>query len=89
MDPSILDTGFPGGSVENNSPANAGDAASIPGSGRSPVEGNGNPLQCPCPGNPMDRGAWLAIWFRGSQKSQTQQLNNISDTQMSLIHNVK
>ena len=43
-----------------NPPANAGDAGSIPGSGRSPEEGNGNPLQCSCLGNPMDRGAWRA-----------------------------
>ena len=38
-----------------NQPANAGDASSIPGSGRSPGEGNGNPLQCSCLGNAMDR----------------------------------
>ena len=37
-----------------------GDAGSIPGSGRSPGEGNGNPLQYSCLGNPMDRGAWWA-----------------------------
>ena len=44
-------------------PANAGDirdAGSIPGSERSPWEGNGNPLQCSCLDNPMDRGAWWA-----------------------------
>ena len=44
-----------------NPPANARDASSIPGLGRSPGEGNGNPLQCPCLGNPVDRGAWQAI----------------------------
>ena len=46
--------------VEKNPPANAGDpgdAGSIPGSGRSPGEGNGNPLQYSCLDNPMDRGA--------------------------------
>ena len=43
-----------------NPPANAGDMGLIPGSGRSPGEGNGNPLQYPCLGNPMDRGAWQA-----------------------------
>ena len=42
----------------NNRPANAGDVASIPGSGRSPGEGNGNPLQYSCLQNPMDREAW-------------------------------
>ena len=47
-----------------NSPANpgdVGDAGSIPGLGRSPREGNGNPLQYSCLRNPMDRGAWWAI----------------------------
>ena len=43
-----------------NPPAKAGDAASIPGSGRSPGEGNGNTLQCSCLGNPMNGGAWQA-----------------------------
>ena len=41
-----------------NPPANAGDSGSIPGLGRSPAEGNGNPLQYSCLGNPMNRGAW-------------------------------
>ena len=53
--------GFPGGSVVKNLPANVGDAedmGSIPGWGRSPREGNGNPLQDSRLGNPMDRGAW-------------------------------
>ena len=52
--------GFPGGSVVKNLPANAGDVGSIPGSGRSTGEGNSNPLQYSCPGNPKDRGAWWA-----------------------------
>ena len=52
--------GFPRGSVVKNAPANAGDKDSIPGLGRSPEEGSGNPLQCSCLGNPMDRGAWRA-----------------------------
>ena len=52
--------GFPGGSVVKNPPASAGDTASIPGLGRSPVEGNGNPLQYSCLENPMDGGAWQA-----------------------------
>ena len=47
--------GFPGGSVVKSPPANAGDSGSIPGSGRSPGEGSGNPLQYSCQGNPMDR----------------------------------
>ena len=51
---------FPGGSVVKNPLANAGDAGSIPGSGRSPGGGNDNPLQYSYLGNPMDRGAWWA-----------------------------
>ena len=46
------------------SPCNAGDASLIPGSGRSPEEGNGNRLQYSCLGNPMDRGAWQATVHR-------------------------
>ena len=45
---SKLSTGFPGGSVVGNPPANAGDTSSIPGSGRSPGGGHGSPLQCSC-----------------------------------------
>ena len=52
--------GFPGGSVVKDPPTNAGDSGSILGSGRSPGEGNVNPLQYSCLGNPMDRGAWQA-----------------------------
>ena len=47
-----------------NPPANAGDPGSIPGSGRAPGEGNGNPLQYPCLENSMDRGAWQATVHR-------------------------
>ena len=49
--------GFPGGSVVKNPPANAGDPSLIPRLGRFSGEGNGNPLQHSCPGNPMDREA--------------------------------
>ena len=49
---------FPCSSVVKNPPANAGDVGSIPGSGRFPGEGNGNPLQYSCLENSMDRGAW-------------------------------
>ena len=49
---------IPGDSVGKESACNAGDPGLIPGSGRSPGEGNGNPLQYPCLENPMDRGAW-------------------------------
>ena len=50
--------GLPWGLSSKESPANAGDTGSIPGSGISPGEGNGNPLHHSCPGNFMDRGAW-------------------------------
>jgi len=53
--------GFPGGSVVKNPPTNTGGKGSIPGSGRSPGEGNGNPLQYSYLGNSMDRGDWWAI----------------------------
>ena len=56
----ILYMGFPGGSVVKNPLANAGDMGSIPASGRSPGEGNGNPFQYYCLGNPIDRQAWWA-----------------------------
>ena len=57
-----------------NPPDNSGytgDASSIPGSGRSPAEGNGNPLQYSCLENSMDRGAWQAT-VHGILKSRTQ-----------------
>ena len=60
-----------GGSMIKNPPVNAGDAGSIPGSGRSPGEGNGNPLQHSCLKNPMDRGAWQAT-VQSVAKSQAQ-----------------
>ena len=66
--------GFPGGSVVKNPPANAGDTGSITDLGRSPEEGNGNPLQDSCLENPMDRGAYQAI-VQGVTKSQTQLIN--------------
>ena len=52
---------FPGGSEVKNPLANAGDASSIPGLGRFPGGGCGNPLQYSCLQNPMDREAWWAI----------------------------
>ena len=62
--------GFPGGSEVRESASNAGDPGSIPGSGRSPGEGNGNPLQYSCLENPMDGGVWWAT-VHGVAKSQT------------------
>ena len=63
--------GFPGGSDGKESANNAGDVGSVPGSGRSPGEGNGNVLQYSCLENPLDRGARQAT-VHGVTKSQTQ-----------------
>ena len=67
----IKQPGFPGDSVVKNLPANAGDVGSIPGLGRSPGEGNGNPIQYSCLETLMDRGAWWATVY-GVAKSRTQ-----------------
>ena len=53
--------GFPGGSVGKESACNVGEPGWIPGLGRSPGEGNGNPLQYSCLENSMNKGAWWAI----------------------------
>ena len=62
---------FPSGSAVKNPPANTRDTDSIPELGRSPGEGNGNPLQHSCLGNPMDRGAWLATVHGVAKESDT------------------
>ena len=70
--------GFPGGSVVKDPPANGGDVGLIPGLGRSPGEGNCNPLKYSCLGNPMDRRAWQAIVYGVVKESDPiLQLNNI------------
>ena len=66
---------FPGRSDGKESACNAGNLGSIPGSKRSPGEGNGYPLQYSCLENPMDRGAWRAI-VCGVTKNQTQLKRN-------------
>ena len=60
--------GFPGGSVDRLSTCKAGDLGLITGSGRSPGEGNGYPLQYSCLENPMDRGAWQDTQSMGSPR---------------------
>jgi len=60
--------GFPGGSDGKESACNAGDLGSTPGSGRSPGEGKGNPLQYSCLENPMDRGAWQGTVHRVTKR---------------------
>ena len=70
------DKGFPGGSDGKESACNAEDLTLIPGLGRSPGGGHGNPLQYSCLENPMNRGAWRAS-FHGGRKEldTTEQLN--------------
>ena len=63
--------GFPGGSVSKEFTCNVGDLGSIPGLGRSPGEGNGNPLQYSGLENSMDRGAWQATVHGGLKQSDT------------------
>ena len=67
---SVQSLGFPDASVGKASACNAGDLGSIPGSGRSPGEGNGNPRQYSCLENSMDGGAWWATVHRAA-KSRT------------------
>ena len=75
--------GFPGGSEVKASACNAGDLGLIPGSGRSPGEGNGNPLQYSCLENPMDGGVWWAT-DHGVGKSQTR-LSRLSDLPLNIL----
>ena len=76
--PNISLTSFPGGSDGKESACDTGDVGLIPGWGRSPGEGNGNPLQYSCLENPVDRGAWWATvhgvtqnWTRLKQLSSS------------------
>ena len=71
--------GFPGGSDGKAPACNVGDPDSIPGSGRSPGERNGNPLQHSYLENPMDRGAWQAIVY-GVAKSRTRLSDFMTDS---------
>ena len=64
--------GFPGGSDGKESACNAGDLGSIPGSARSPGEGNGNPLQDSCLENSTDRGSW-SVTVHGVTKSRSEE----------------
>ena len=71
--------GFPGGSDGKESACNVGDLGSIPGLGRSPGEGNGNPLQYSCLENSIDRGTWWAA-VHGVTKSWTRLSNSHTHT---------
>ena len=75
--------GFPGGSEVKASASNAGDLGSIPGLGRSPGEGNGNPLLYSCLENPMDGGA-LRATVPGVAKSQTR-LSNFTSPMVNCV----
>ena len=69
---------------DKQSACQAGDTGSIPGSGRSPGEGNGNPLQCSCLGNPMDRGAWQATVHGVTEPDMIYLLDNSSSSIISI-----
>ena len=82
--------GLPGGSVVSSAlltiECNAGDEGLIPGLGRSPGEGNGNPLHYSCLENPMDRGAWQAtVHGVANELDKTWRLNNNSNNKMGLF----
>ena len=68
---SRISLGFLGGSASKESACSAGDVGLIPGSGRSPGEGNSYPFQYSCLESPMDRGAWWAIVHGGLKESDT------------------
>ena len=70
--------GFPGDSDSKESACNAGDPGSIPGSGRSPGEGNDNPLQYACLENPMDRGVWRATVHGVAKESDMTEQRTLS-----------
>ena len=74
----ILIVGFPGGSDGKESACSVGDLASVPGWGRSPGGGRGNPLQHSSLGNPMDRGAWWATVHRVTELDTSEQLSTPS-----------
>ena len=75
QDKDLLLQGFPGGSEVKASGCNAGDPGSIPGSGRSPGEGNGSPLQYSCLGNPMDARAWWPTVHGVAESDMTEWLH--------------
>ena len=77
-------SGLPRWLSGKESACNAGDAHSVPGLGRPPGEGNGNPLQYSCLGNPMDRGAWWATVHGVKKESDTTERLNNNWTQLSL-----
>ena len=77
---------FPGSSDGKESACNAGDPGLIPGSGRSPGEGNCNPLQYSCLENPTDRGAWQVTPHEVAESDMTERLTHTVDIYLDL-HN--
>ena len=74
-----MDRAFPGGSNGKESACNVGDLGLIPGWGRYPGEGTGNPLQYSCLENPRDRGAWwVAVYGVAQSRTRLKQLSNSS-----------
>ena len=74
-----------GGSDTEESTCNAGDMGSVPGSGRSPGGGNGNPLQCSCLENPRDGGAWWAAVYGVAQsRTRLKRLSSSSSSRLQL-----
>ena len=71
----MIHMGFPGSSDGKESTCNAGDLDSIPGLGRSPGEGSGNPLQYSCRENAMDRGVWWGTDPGDAESDMTEQLS--------------
>ena len=79
--------GFPGGSVVKNPPTSVGgttDVGAICGSGRSLEEGNGNPLQCSCLGNPMDAEVWWATVRGGHKRLGVQTTTTVNNVYVSI-----
>ena len=80
---------FPVVLVVKNPPANPGDLSSIPGSGRSPGEGNGNPLQYSCLEDPLDRGAWWATIHSVAETDMTEAFNYTNSFSVMNTHILK
>ena len=80
----LVTLGFPGGSNGKESACSAGDMGLIPGSGRSPGEGNDNPLQYSCLKNHMDRGAWWTAVQRVAESDRTEELSTAHSELLSI-----